>query len=195
MVCPKIIPRICIQCKKEFLTRKSVIKSGFGFFCSLSCSVTNRNHKLKLPNEIIFWNNVIKSDGCWIYNACISTAGYGRLSINKKFIQAHRFSYELHFGPIYPDLFVCHKCDNPPCVNPEHLFLGTSADNSNDMSAKFRNDKGKDHWNNKLSELQVLEIKSLFKINQSARSIAKTYNVHVNTIYDIRNKRNWGWLT
>ena len=197
MVCPKIIPRVCIQCNKDFLTRKSIINAGYGFFCSLSCSITNRNYKLKSSAVDIFWSNIQKSidTECWIYTKCISTTGYGRIQINRKFVFAHRFSYQLHFGDIPDGMFICHHCDNPPCCNPSHLFLGTSSDNSNDMAAKFRNDKGEEHWNNKLNQTQVLEIKSLLKNGESVSNIANTYNVHVNTIYDIRNNRIWKWLT
>ncbi len=197
MVCPKIIPRICVQCNKNFLTRKSIINAGYGRFCSLSCSITKRNYALKLSSEEIFWANLEKlnDNECWVYTKCISTAGYGRIQINRKFISAHRFSYQLHFGDIPEGMFVCHHCDNPPCCNPYHLFLGTSSDNSNDMAAKFRNDKGEEHWNNKLNEAQVLEIKSLIKNGDPVSVIAKMYGIHVNTIYDIRNNRIWKWLT
>jgi hypothetical protein len=197
MVSPKIIPRICIQCNKEFLTRKSVVNAGYGYFCSVSCSITHRNHQEKLPPEDIFWSNLNKlgDKDCWIYTKCISTAGYGRIQIKRKFIAAHRFSYQLHFGEIPDGMFVCHHCDNPPCCNPSHLFLGTCADNNNDMASKYRNDKGEDHWNNKLNERQVLEIRSLIKNGHPISVIAKKYGVHVNTVYDIRNNRIWKWLT
>jgi hypothetical protein len=84
-----------------------------------------------------FWNKVNKTSGCWIWTAA-NKDGYGRYS-NSGY--AHRISWEMHFGKIPAGMFVCHKCDNPPCVNPDHLFLGTNQDNVNDMRAKGRGSK------------------------------------------------------
>jgi hypothetical protein len=96
------------------------------------------------PLHIRFWENVEKTEGnkCWIWNGSKDLAGYGKLSVggqgNKYDIRAHRLSYEMRFGPITGDNVICHTCDNPSCVNPNHLFEGTQKENMKDMSRKGR---------------------------------------------------------
>lgn len=88
-----------------------------------------------------FWAKVQKAgpDDCWPWLASRMPKGYGKLGIASTTPKlAHRVSWELHYGPIPEGLFVCHRCDNPPCVNPAHLFLGTCTDNLRDMVAKGR---------------------------------------------------------
>jgi len=85
-----------------------------------------------------FWNKVDKTDSCWLWTGAKSSSGYGHLNINKKTIKAHRFSYEMHFGKFDLNKIILHSCDNPLCVNPAHLSLGTKKDNGADMASKNR---------------------------------------------------------
>jgi hypothetical protein len=86
-----------------------------------------------------FWAKVEKTEGgCWLWTASRHPKGYGLLSFGNRPARAHRVAWQLTNGDIPPGLFVCHRCDNPPCCNPEHLFLGTNTDNMRDASQKGR---------------------------------------------------------
>lgn len=92
-----------------------------------------------------FWSRVDKSNDCWTWLALKNHSGYGLFSINDKMYRAHRVSYTISVGEIPTGLLVCHRCDNPGCVNPSHLFVGTDSDNRLDSKSKGRTAKGDRH--------------------------------------------------
>jgi len=99
------------------------------------------------PYASRFWSKVRKSATCWNWIATKNADGYGNFRSGSRVLKAHRVSYELTHGPIPEGLFICHHCDNPACVNPSHLFLGTNRDNVVDMYSKGRGNspRGKRH--------------------------------------------------
>src|ERR1035437_7029641 len=138
-----------------------------------------------------FWAKVNKTADCWLWTA--STAkpnGYGQIAVDQygTMIRAHRASYILHFGDIPNNLLVCHKCDNHLCVHPDHLFLGTCADNHADRNRKNRTACGIKSGNVKLTEDQVLAIRSSSELQ---RVLAKRYNVSQRTVSLIITRLTW----
>lgn len=139
-------------------------------------------YKRKTAEEI-FWSKVIKKkNGCWQWTGSTSNAnkGYGHFGFNYKSYNAHRFSYELHFGKIPKGMLVRHTCDNKFCTNPKHLLLGTPQDNTNDMF----NRKRATFPHIKLNCFERNEIKD--ENNISYKILAKQYNVSLSTIYKIK---------
>lgn len=119
--------------------------------------------------------------------------GYGIFWRDGKRIYAHREIYEASHGPIPKGMCVCHTCDNPPCINPEHLFLGTYLDNTRDMMSKGRFPIGERVSWSKLTDADVLEIRKIG--NSTPRFlIAKRYGVHTTTIRDVLNNKKWKHL-
>jgi hypothetical protein len=91
-----------------------------------------------MKSKIINGVDIVLSTGCWEWRGSKDSYGYGHIRVNGKLEKAHRYSYKIFIGPIPDGLLVCHRCDNPPCVKPEHLFLGTHLDNSRDRDLKGR---------------------------------------------------------
>jgi hypothetical protein len=145
-----------------------------------------------------FWSRVdIKSeDECWNWTWGKHKEGYGRFKYQNKEFQTHRFSYLISYGNLDPNLLVCHKCDNPSCVNPKHLFLGTFKDNAQDRSNKGRCGRkgaiGESSGVSKLTELQVLEIRTLYNEGFGGyKKLGKKFGVHHSNIESIVKKNTW----
>lgn len=133
-----------------------------------------------------FLSKIDKTDTCWIWLAYKDAKGYGIFGISSRNTKrAHRFSYELFINKIPHDKLVCHECDNPSCVNPEHLFLGTNQDNMDDMKKKNRapNNKGTNNPNAKLNKLKAVQIRKLYKTGEYLiKDLAERFSINRNRI-------------
>ena len=152
----------------------------------------------------IFWEKANREEEyeCWEWLGCVGDNGYGQGGTKDNRYLAHRFAWQFHYGEIPKGMLVCHHCDNPSCVNPIHLFLGTQKDNIRDMDKKGRR---KLHWknpkirgeknpNSKLTEKSVLEIIKLRK-TMTLERLSKKYKVCPNTILNICNGKTWKHMT
>lgn len=158
--------------------------------------IFKRGPYTRRPLEERFWEKVEKTDTCWVWTGGTSH-GYGDIFIQPgKHIRTHRLSWTLHFGDIPEGLCVLHHCDNPPCVRPDHLFLGTRADNNHDTHRKGRygipvRRKGEQHPHSKLTTDDILTIRALRDQGMTYESIAIIYKVTKSHICHIIKKRLW----
>lgn len=159
-----------------------------------------RTDWLTKSTEERFKINSSKPDknGCIKWLGALDKNGYGRIKPKgHKRMRVHRYSYEHFIGEIPEDYCVCHKCDNPSCVNPEHLFLGTNKENSLDREKKGRSARNligipmKLLPNSKLTKEDVLRIRELIKEGTKQIDIAKMYNIHRSTVLHIKKRFTW----
>lgn len=141
-----------------------------------------------LTQEQRFWSHVDTTGECWVWIASTRSFGYGHLHFDGCSQAAHRVSWQLHNGPIPDGLLVLHRCDNPRCVNPDHLFLGTDADNVADKLAKGRGVWGETVGRSKLTSDQVLAIDCDPRAHSA---IAEEYGLAHSTVSRIKNRRRW----
>lgn len=135
---------------------------------------------------------------CYIWTAATDKDGYGKIRFQRRDIRAHRASYEENKGPIPSGFLVCHHCDTPGCIRPEHLFLGTAKHNTRDMMSKGRRSnhppphfKGEKNHKTKLTAEQVFEIRWYEATGESQRSLARRYRVSSPNISSIIKNETW----
>lgn len=152
--------------------------------------------KLGRPLEDInlrFWSKVDKSGTCWLWKAGKLQNGlpYGRIWLSNKTTYAHRVSYLLTYGKILNNKCVLHKCNNPTCVNPSHLFLGTRAENTRDATLKGRMPSGMRNGNSKLSNSDVMSIRESYRKHGDNTKLGKKYGVSRTMISNIIKRKSW----
>jgi hypothetical protein len=189
----------CEQCGKEFDIPAGVVAIGKGRFCSKPCYdkwKTGRPRKESLEERL--WNHVDRSggpDACWPFVGW-KVNGYGKIGMGEKVLGAHRVAYQVTNGTIPEGQCVCHRCDNPACCNPAHLFLGTIADNVEDCVSKGRRHYalGIDNHRKKLNPDSVREIRRLRAEGKTLQSLANAYGVSTTAITLVCNRRNWAYI-
>jgi len=190
-------PRACAHCQAPLTAKKKSVR-----FCSLRCAnlaEPRRNPRGSLADR--FWSRVNKSGpivqptlgACWIWTAGLSTAGYGKIATGNgsTSVYSHRVSWELHSGPIPDGLWVLHKCDNPKCVNPEHLFLGTAQDNLGDMRMKGRDARGASHGVARFNDVSVREIRAAYATGVGIHALSRRLACSPTTIFNIVHRLTW----
>lgn len=187
------LPRkTCEQCGNDYQLTYRVTHAYLARrrFCSPECghkaTVGVRSTRFRRPLKTLedrFWSKVARGaeEECWLWIGATQVNGYGYLgaTLGRPQLKAHRLSYELNKGPITEGMLVCHRCDNPPCVNPAHLFLGTKADNSADMVEKGRspNRNGLRNPHVKVTAEQVVEIRRLGEEGLTQQSIGARFGI------------------
>jgi HNH endonuclease len=151
-----------------------------------------------------FWSKVKKTNSCWLWIGNHYHGWYGRVRICGRSEGTHRAAWILTYGPVPDGMWVLHKCDNPLCVRPNHLFLGTSKDNVADCVAKDRQFRGKrdnaylwkrgeDHHSHKLIEADVRELRRLWESGEVSNktALARRFGVDPSTVRSVLNRTNW----
>jgi hypothetical protein len=143
-----------------------------------------------------FWAKVQKSDGCWLWQASVRWDGYGQFRLSTHVLEkAHRVAWLLVRGPIPDGKAVCHRCDDPACVRPDHLFLGTQAENIADMVAKGRGARGAMLPVSRLNPEAVRSIRERYAMGGvEYQDLARLFGVSRRTIGDAVQRRTWRWV-
>jgi hypothetical protein len=178
---------VCRMCGRGFYTPPH--RAG-AQYCSIQCQhdglcntySTELIDKFSIPEP---------NSGCWLWIGAIGNAGYGVIRVERRMWGAHRLSYTLHKGPVALGLRICHTCDNRACVNPDHLYAGTAAQNTGDASRRGRMERGSARHCSVLSERQIPEIRKMLRNGLTCIAIAQQFGVDSSTISHIKRGLTW----
>lgn len=158
----------------------------------------------RLKYGLDFWEYVDMTGDCWVWTGGRTKFGYGQargIRFGMRTNLAHRIAWAITNGPLAATECVLHRCDNPPCVRPDHLFIGTKADNSADMVAKGRGRAGAQPWEfrthgtrnarAKLTEAQVVEMRRRHSLGEKARTVGPEFGISVSAAFGILAGRSW----
>lgn len=181
------VEHVCAICGKHYLRQQRNDRKSL--YCSISCKaagLSTTGERVTPANFVNHCERLPGADACWLWRGALNRHGYGRAVIDGVVWLAHRYAYLLDTGKSPGDLKVCHRCDTPACIRPQHLFLGTQADNVSDMIRK-----GRARHATRLSPEQVIAIRA---DTRAQRRIAADYHIDQSTVSDIKNFRNWRTL-
>lgn len=187
--------RQCRRCGVSFQIPK---KWQQKIYCSRRCGMLNA-HEQAVKNvdrrslADRFWERVNQGDGCWEWNSTRIPRGYGYFHWGSKARYAHRTAWELTYGKIPNGMFVCHHCDNPPCVRPDHLFLGTQSDNMRDCKEKGRGKYPRAEQNGlaRLTFAEAEEVRREVHEGIPQAQIARRLQVHPSCVWNIVHGRTY----
>jgi hypothetical protein len=175
------IKKNCEHCGTEFSVLPSSNRKDAARFCSRKCFALDSQQ----DQAAKFWNKVLKTETCWLWQAVKTDNGYGIFRLNTgQNMLAHRVSWEMHNSKIPEGLHVCHHCDVRNCVRPEHLFIGTRNANMFDCFQKGR-------FASKLKADDVRDIRKKFSQGESVKELAKQYDVGSSNIHLIVKRKSW----
>lgn len=197
------LDRTCQLCGAAFYQRPAVVRRVGGRYCSRKCA---RQAQPTVPLNERFWAKVNQTSGCWEWTGSRNPKGYGQIQRGGRgggLVLTHRLSWEIHNGSIPDSLFVLHKCDNPACVRPDHLWIGSKAENTADMMAKGRHKtappkrllRGEDHPNARLTNDIVSAIRERCASGELSQSEAgRVYGLTSGSVNRIVKRLRWKHL-
>ncbi|WP_084542836.1 HNH endonuclease [Deinococcus murrayi] len=181
----------CAYCGKVFLSTQARRR-----FCSVECGNTNRRSmsKERLQEKLLKHRQIDSTTGCWEWTAGLGRKSYGVVTVAYKQYRVPRLSAHVYLGfDLTSQQIVCHRCDNPRCFNPDHLFMGTLSDNMQDMLAKGRQNppKGSRNGQARLTEDDVREIRRLGKSGVHQREVAERFGISYSYANNVINGERW----
>jgi len=178
--------KTCAQCGKHYSIVLSKLDTSK--YCSRKCLGKANAERSRIVSLDSFWNIIDRGPSCWEWPFGKDRDGYGKMRVNGENKRVHRIAYELAIGPIPKNMMVCHHCDNPSCVRPDHLFLGTPKDNAHDMALKGRAIQGEQHHSARISREDVIKIRL---DTRPARTIGSDYGISKTAVERIRKRVTW----